>query len=908
MRTLLCCCFTLFLFNQIFAQTGTLSGVVIDEASATTIIGALVKIDETHHAVTDINGKFVIQNVPYGEYEITFKSVGHAEKTKTVNIDNANVYVTIHMGTSMLQEVEIIGNIAKDRETPVAVTNISTRELREELGSRNLPMILNSTPGVYATRQGGGDGDTRITIRGFSQRNVAVMIDGVPVNDMENGWVYWSNWFGLDAITKRVQVQRGLGATKIAIPSVGGTMNIITENIGNKFGFSFKQQLSSGLLSRTSFSIKSGQLGKGWGVMFSGSYKKGQRWVDGTTSEGAFYYVKVQKRTGKHITTFSAFGAPQKHGQRSYQQPIKYWDAKYAAKLGIDTAGAANHGIRYNEHWGYRTVNGKKVMMNERLNYFHKPQITLKDFWNINKKLSWSNIAYTSIGRGGGAALRNYSSLPRDSANGQIDWDRIVTSNQFIKIPGFDPFPSYDAKYDSTSLKSNNIMVSSVNNHFWVGYVSQLNYKINGSWDFSSGIDLRYYKGTHYQKTFDMLGGGYFVDNKGFTNKNTKKPTVIYPGDKLAEHAYNKYRDAFAQWYGGYAQAEYSKGRWSAFINVSGVAAAYKGKDFFMKKQLQIGDTTLNIGYADTINYNGKTYTRDSPGLKYNQTEWKWLPGFTFKAGANFNIDENNNIFLNVGALSRPPQFSNVIDNNYDKLFVTIKNEEIYALELGYGLKTRQVSIHLNAYGTYWANKPFPFGIQIPDPADPSSYIRANVSGMDALHAGVELEVAYKPIPSLKFQAMVSYGDWTWQSTGTAFVEDIKIQFDAKGVHIGNAAQSVYALSGRWAFIKHAYLKVQYTLFDRNYADFSPFTLSGANGGKESWQMPTYGLMNINAGYTLKLKNYDLFFRANAYNILNTKYISDATNNYNGSNFNAASANVFFGPGITWSASIGVRL
>ena len=36
------------------------------------------------------------------------------------------------------------------------------------------------------------------------------MIDGIPVNDMENGWVYWSNWFGLDAVTSNVQVQRGL--------------------------------------------------------------------------------------------------------------------------------------------------------------------------------------------------------------------------------------------------------------------------------------------------------------------------------------------------------------------------------------------------------------------------------------------------------------------------------------------------------------------------------------------------------------------------------------------------------------------------------------------------------------------------------------------------------------------------
>ena len=98
----------------------------------------------------------------------------------------------------------------------------------------NLPIILNSKPGVHATQQGGGDGDSRISIRGFDQRNIGVMIDGVPVNDMENGAVYWSNWFGLDAITEQIQIQRGLGATKLAMPSVGGTMNIITDNTGGK--------------------------------------------------------------------------------------------------------------------------------------------------------------------------------------------------------------------------------------------------------------------------------------------------------------------------------------------------------------------------------------------------------------------------------------------------------------------------------------------------------------------------------------------------------------------------------------------------------------------------------------------------------------------------------------------------
>ena len=57
------------------------------------------------------------------------------------------------------------------------------------------------TPGVYTTKEGGGVGDSRVYIRGFAQENITVMINGVPVNDMENGRVYWSNWNGLGDVT-----------------------------------------------------------------------------------------------------------------------------------------------------------------------------------------------------------------------------------------------------------------------------------------------------------------------------------------------------------------------------------------------------------------------------------------------------------------------------------------------------------------------------------------------------------------------------------------------------------------------------------------------------------------------------------------------------------------------------------
>ena len=131
----------------------------------------------------------------------------------------------------------------------------SALKLRKEF-----PELLKSTPGVYATKQGGGFGDSRISIRGFDDDNLGVLINGIPVNDMENGRIYWSNWAGLTDVAGQVQVQRGLGASKVAIPSVGGTINIVSRATDAQKGGSVylgtgndgfqKQQLimSSGLM------------------------------------------------------------------------------------------------------------------------------------------------------------------------------------------------------------------------------------------------------------------------------------------------------------------------------------------------------------------------------------------------------------------------------------------------------------------------------------------------------------------------------------------------------------------------------------------------------------------------------------------------------------------------------------
>ena len=285
--------FAVTLSFSLFSQT-TISGNITDANTGEALIGATVIFGKGQGTATDFDGNYSFK-IHEGERSLKVSYVGYKEISKTITVGKTPQTLNFKLKTVLLNEVQVVADIARDRETPVAFSTIPMKKISEELASQDIPMVLNSTPGVYATQSGGGDGDARITIRGFNQRNVAVMIDGIPVNDMENGWVYWSNWFGLDAVTSNIQVQRGLGSSKIAIPSVGGTMNILTKGTGNKAGGTLKQSVGSYGKLRTSLGYNSGRLESGWGYTLAGSYKRGNGFVDETWSEGYFYYAKIQK-------------------------------------------------------------------------------------------------------------------------------------------------------------------------------------------------------------------------------------------------------------------------------------------------------------------------------------------------------------------------------------------------------------------------------------------------------------------------------------------------------------------------------------------------------------------------------------------------------------------------------------
>ena len=914
----------LFLFSPllIISQVN-FYGNVYDKSSKETLIGANIFVDNKFITSTDFNGEYEFVIEEKEKYKIEVSFVGYENITKEVNGSKKEAKNDFYLSNKKLSEVSVVADIAIDRKTPVAFSTINAEKIESELASQDIPMILNSTPGVYATQQGGGDGDARITIRGFNQRNVAVMIDGIPVNDMENGWVYWSNWFGLDAVTSNIQVQRGLGSSKIAIPSVGGTMNIITKGIKSKNFMKVKQEIGSFGYYRTSLGLNMKNK-KGWGFTLASSYKKGIGYVDQAYTEGLFYYAKIQKQLNKHIITFTAMGAPQHHGQRSYKNSIATYSEQAANDLNVDTSyfpEVFDLGYDYNEHVGeidrYRineygdTIHSSYTRLNTKKNYYHKPQFSIRDFWSLDDNLYISNIIYASIGQGGGTSLSNGYNNINDL--GLINLQSIYDNNiSFI-----------DGLYSNEATKSTSILRSSINNHYWIGGLSTLNYRPNDFVSFSGGLDYRSYKGEHYREVYDLLGGDYYINENNKTQTNIMK----YVGDKIDYH-----NDGIVNWKGGFGQIEIDNNdNLSGFINFSTARSKYKRIDYFKKMDLVLEDTTITqclgtskqvvydpisqtysvIMVEDSVEYNGVIYTRNSEYARHTETNWEKFNSYTFKSGINYNIDDKHNVFFNTGLISKAPRFNNVFDYS-NQLFKNIQNEKVRAFELGHSYRSNTFSSNLNLYYTIWENKPSNGGVIVI--IDDVTY-RSNINGMDAIHKGVEFDFAYRINKKWTIEGLASIGDWKWNSSDTVrFYDDdnnlvvdefgnvVEQAFDAENVKVSDAAQTQFGYSIKWSPSRKFWAKIKTTLFRDYYAEFDPLSLEGENSGRQSWQIPNYKIVNFHCGYKFIdfYKNIDCEIKMSVLNATNEIYIADAQNNdsYNNPSFNdfdAKSSSVFFG-------------
>jgi hypothetical protein len=627
-------------------------------------------------------------------------------------------------------------------------------------------------------------------------------------------------------------------------------VNIQTFGAAGRQEFSqLTQDIGSNGFTRTAFSFSS-MLTDKIGLTALVSKRTLDGYAEGLWLDEYTYFISIGGVFGKHSLELTGVGSPQEHGQRTSQQTIDSWNS---------------YGLTHNFNYGYLF----DQPLNQVINKYNKPQWNLNWNWQINEKSLLSTIAYFSWGNGYGSGTLG---LPfSNTASGYVNFDAAWAGNQSI-----------DSTYSTTLKRSTRILRNSVNNHFWTGLLSTYNANLTESIKLTAGIDARYYLGEHYREVRDLLGGGYYLDNTDKNNPNNLAKT----GDKVAY-----YDDGKVILYGGFAQVEYKKDKFSVFLNASGSNTQYQRIDYF-------------------------NFLDSDPG---QTTDWQTFFGYTLKGGVNYNLDDHNNIFANVGYFSKAPIFDNVFYFN-NNLIDNAENETILGIELGYGFATPVAAFNINGFYTNWSNRAISVQYTYTDTNDVSTDYQANIAGAEQQHIGVEFEGRWMPLRSLEFGGMFSWSSNKFQNDVSAILypEEDPSQIKEVNSYVNGLYVSDFPMTTASLYMNYQYelssgstliFNPVYTLFSRYYAVFNPDARSvkevDADGDViQSWRMPDYYIFNVYMAYKILLTNFfvkQFTFGFNVYNVMNTKnYTTDATD---GATHDSYTARVWYGQERNYTAS-----
>ena len=885
---------SIMMITGLFAQS--IVGVVTDGNEP--LAGANIVIDGTSvGTVSSEDGTYILDVEPLGMMSITASFIGYSPVTKQVTVGdgslepaNVNVDFVLEVDVVALSALEVLASRA-DETTPVAYTTVDKAEMEVRLGSQDLPMAMNMTPSVYATQQGGGAGDARINVRGFNQRNVAVMINGVPQNDMENGWVYWSNWDGVGDATASIQMQRGLSAVNLATPSIGGTMNIITDPASHEKGGKFKQEVGEGGFLKSTINYNSGLINDKLAVSGTIVRKTGDGFIDGTWTDAWAYYLGTSYAVSDDQRfELYAIGAPQRHGQNLYKQNIATYSQELAGDIdGYDVTAFAEGekfeheaGRFFNQNWapvdpsykgqqywymyGARTTDRYNPnLLNERENFFHKPLVNLNHFYDINDEMRLSSVLYWSGGSGGGTGT--YGSVKRfpaiegnnwwASSPWTWDWNGEIAENS----------ANIDSAWSDSENRSTGILRNSINRQNTYGLISKLNYDVNDDLEVQVGIDWRTAGIEHAREVRDLLGGDYYVD---FADDNASDGKKVGLGDIIAYH-----NETTVDWIGGFVQGNYTTDKLNLY-GMGGVSSIkYTYEDHFAANKDEDGNDIDNFVSAPAINT------------------------FQVKGGASYNLDDRLSAFVNTGYVQKPPILDNVID--YDgNVSQNPDNEKFISTEIGGEYRSGLVAVKGSYYNTQWKDRNLTKSVTTGQGSSGDTDI-IYLTGVNQSHSGFEIEskVALNEMVDVDF--IVSIGDWYFD--GDAKGDYTEMEYNEEGQIIGQTSTEYeYALNNlkvgdmpQTSYVGGLTLKpidglrIQglYKYYDNHYSDWSPDSreVDGDADRAQVWKSPSYGKLDFHLAYDLpKIGGYDLTLTGHLFNALDEVFVQDAVDNskYNG--------------------------
>ncbi|MEN0005625.1 MAG: TonB-dependent receptor [Bacteroidota bacterium] len=800
------------------AQVTTLKGLVQDELTREPLVGVEVRLP-LNSAFTGPDGRFELAaSVANTTVVLSFVKDGFEVLDEVYEVGNSNV---VNVGVINLQPKEDIDQIAGEDLIPTVTLSIDDGTSQ---GAQNISGLLTASRDRFTSTAAFVFGRMRFRIRGYNSENTAVFMNGVPVNDLEGGRVFWGNWGGLNDVLRGRTNTVGLGLTPYAFGGVGGSSAIDTRASRQR-----KQVRASYAVANTSYrnrvmlTYNTGMLESGWAFSFSGSRRWAQEgYIEGTPYDAYSYFLSVDKQIGdNHLINLTAFGTPTKRGRSTAAIQELY-----------DLAGT-NY---YNRNWGFQ--NGEK--RNASVADNHQPVAILRHDWKIGDFTTVTTAASFQTGEYSISGIDwldsrdprpdYYRNLPsfinneqaeavadilRNDANArQVDWDYMYRANRntIRTIEDVDGI----AGNDVTGRRAGYIVEERHFDNTRFNFNTYIESVVAEGVTISAGANYQYQVNHQYKEVNDLMGADFYLDidrfaafdslaTSDFVQNDIENPNrLIREGDIFG---YNQ--EVHNQQVGAFIQGTFSTRLFDFFLGVNGESKSF---------------------WRNGLVANGK-FPTNSKG----ESERSNFFDYGVKGGATLKIDGRNYVLLNGTYMKRAPFARNAFTSvrTRNDLVDGLTQETIFGFEGGYILKSPNVKARAMAFYTEFRDQLNNRSFFLDDTfqGQPGGFVNFITSGIDTRHMGLELSTEVKVGGGLSVSAVAAIGKHVYTSR-----PDVSLIFDQnpetsnfetekafiKNYNVPSGPQTAYSLGLHYNSPNFWFANVNFNYFDNVWIDFFP--------------------------------------------------------------------------------------
>jgi len=743
----------LLLFAQAAgAQTATIRGAVADAENNAPVIDASVVMAQTGiFAATDSRGKFVMYDVPVGDYTLVVTRAGFLPFEQKTTLTSG-------------QELNLTISLTRDPAATVAnMGDIPTITLEEadadDGGVGNMGGLLNASRDVFQNVSNFGWFVFRFRERGYDGDHFPVYLNGVNINDPETGLAFFGEFGGLNDVLRSRESVVGLYPTDFGFTEIGGATNIDTRASVQR-----KQIRASYAVSNRSYrnrvmvTASTGLMPSGWAVSVSGSRRWAQEgWYDGTFFDGYAYFLSVDKKINeKHSLNFTLLGSPNRRGRSADTFQEMY-----------DLAGTT----RYNPNWGY--WNGEK--RNAYVSHSHQPFGILRYDWKPRQGTSIQISAYGQTGENGSTRLDWFNGYsPEPDYNRRLPsafndpaladaWAQEMRDNESLRQINWPAMWEANTINTETIHNANGVAGNSVtgkrsqyviadfrNDSKEGGFNALLRQTLSNHFALTGGANYQYYLGRNFKTVDDILGGDYIVDWDRFAQQDVPEDPSARDNDLQIPNHIVREGETF-----GY---DYDEN-----IRKAGMWLQVRGD--LRKFSLFAAAENLYTEFWRTGHMQNGRFPNSSLGDSKKQS----FHTYGLKAGVTYKLNGRHFLYANGFFGTRAPQFRDLY------LSPRIRNQsldnadpsKLSSIEGGYQWRAPRYRARLTGYFTQFNGEYDNFLFYVPSQGVFGSVL---LSGVDREHAGVEFAIEAKPIVGWTFSAATNLGRYIYTSRPTLFL------------------------------------------------------------------------------------------------------------------------------------------